>query len=68
MTEYETGVRERSWYRIDEPPTGVTTVAQEVAIRLVAEEFGYETLRGFHMYLKSQGWDYYDILEMYYGE
>jgi len=68
LTEYGKLPSGRPWYRIDEPPEGKPSLAQEVAIRAVARDFGYETLRGFHMYMRSQGWDYYDIIEIYYEE
>ena len=68
MTEYEEYKEPTGWYKIHEPPTGYVSAKQEATIREVAAEFGFETLRGFHMYLKSQGWDYYDILQIKYGE
>lgn len=39
---------------------------QEETIRKWASEHGYETLRGFHMMLRSEGWSYYDILKEVY--
>ena len=57
---------EPKWYRIQEPPIGIISTAQETAVRDYAEAHGYETLRGFHWYLKRMDWDYYDILKMVY--
>jgi hypothetical protein len=68
MTEIEEREEPYGWYTLHRPPTGVLTSAQERTIREVAAEFGYENLRGFHMYLRSQSWDYYDILQIKYGE
>lgn len=64
MSENEDNGDEREWLRIDEPPEGVTTTAQEEAIREYARGEGFETLRGYHMRLRSMGWDYYDILRI----
>ena len=44
------------------------TEAREEVIRFVAGILGYETLRGFHMALRANKWDYYDVLRFWYGE
>lgn len=54
------------WIRITEPLDGVVSAAQERAIRAYAASEGFETLRGYHMHLRSQGWDYYDVLRAFY--
>ncbi|GAH75624.1 unnamed protein product, partial [marine sediment metagenome] len=56
----------RGWLRLAEPPTGRLSSKQEDMIRAYAFEEGYDTLRGFHMHLRSLGWDYYDILKEAY--
>lgn len=58
--------QEEGWYDIDEPPFGIVTGAQEEAIREMALDFGFENLRGFHMFMRARDWDYYDILQMAY--
>lgn len=55
--------REREWYIIDEPPHGRLKGRQEEAIRSFASGIGFENLRGFHMFMRSIGWDYYDVLQ-----
>lgn len=62
----ENGEREEElkWLRIREPPEGVLTGRQEQAIRQYAREEGYADLRGYHMHLRSMGWDYYDVLRI----
>ncbi len=50
------------WFRLHEPPSGVTSAKQEAAIRAYALTQGYENLRGFHSYLKMIGFDYYEVL------
>lgn len=64
MAENNNTDKDDRWLRIDEPPEGVTTTRQEYAIRAYAEAEGFETLRGYHMHLRSLGWDYYDILRI----
>lgn len=54
--------REDGWFRIEEPLEGTVSARQESAIREYAREEGYETLRGYHLHLRSLGWDYYDVL------
>lgn len=41
---------------------------QEDAIRDVAELFNFKDLRGFHMWMKSQSLQYYDIIKVKYSE
>lgn len=64
MSENGNGER-RPWFRIGEPihEYGLTG-GQEDAIRLYAHNRGFETLRGFHMWMRSMGWDYYNILRI----
>lgn len=52
------------WLRLGEPALGDITSGQESAIRGYALGEGFEDLRGFHMWLRSRGWDYYDILRI----
>ena len=52
-----------AWLRIHERPDGPTSAKQEEAIRTYAADQGYETLRGFHVYLRARAWDYYDVLK-----
>ncbi|GAG68330.1 unnamed protein product [marine sediment metagenome] len=49
------------WFRIKEPLDGVTSKAQEEAIRAYALTQGFKDLRGFHMRLKMMGWDLYEV-------
>lgn len=58
--------RERAWFKLSEPPTGDISQGQLEAIRDYAAGEGYETLRGYHMHLRSMGWDYYDVLKAEY--
>jgi hypothetical protein len=40
------------------------TDKQAEAVREFATEEGYESLAGYSAYLRSVGWDYYDVLKM----
>ena len=51
----------KPWFKI-----GYTTGAQEEVIREFAREEGFETLRGYWKHMESEGWDYYDVIRMYY--
>jgi hypothetical protein len=56
----------RGWLKLSEPPTGTLSQKQEDMIRAYAFQEGYDTLRGYHNYLRSIGWDYYDVLKEAY--
>jgi hypothetical protein len=56
----------RGWLKLSEPPTGRISQKQEDMIRAYAFQEGYDTLRGYHMFLRSIGWDYYDVLKEAY--
>jgi len=48
---------ERPWLHIRE-----ATTAQEDAIRWYADLEGFPTLRGYWAHLKTEDWDYYNVL------
>ena len=52
---------ERPWFSIP-----VATERQEDVIREFALEEGFETLRGYWRHMEAEGWDYYDVIRMYY--
>ena len=50
------------WLSLRAGPYGPATEAQERVFRQYAQSKGFKDLRGFHMRLRSMGWDYIDIL------
>lgn len=57
---------DKGWFRITEPPSGTVSRAQEEVIREFAREEGFEDLRGWASRMRMMGWDYYDVLRMFY--
>lgn len=58
----EEAAEERLWLRIEEPPDYPVTQRQEEVIRAFSERLGFVSLAGFNAWMRSVGWDYYDVL------
>lgn len=44
------------------------TTSQEQTVREYARSQGYKDLRGFHMHMRSEELNYYDVIRVYYEE
>lgn len=55
-------------FDVSDPEYGAITLIgkQEEVIRVWAQAHGMPTLRGFHNFLRSEDWSYYDILKEAY--
>lgn len=51
-------------YDLETDTSHYATNRQEQAIRDYAKQQGYDTLRGFHWFLKREDWSYYNVLRI----